>query len=146
MDVRIVTREAPGEADRQAVLDQIIAYNEAAVGPAHYQPVAIMLEDENGAVLGGLWGKTAYDWMFVELLAIAPELRGRDHGTALMREAERVARARGCAGIWLDSYSFQARGFYEKLGYEVFGSIPGHPRGGERFFFRKYLEGGAAQG
>lgn len=142
MDVRIVTRQSPDEDDRQAVLDHIIAYNEAMAGPAHYRQIAIMLEDaRTGAVQGGLWGKTSYDWMFVELLAIAPELRGQDHGTALMREAERLARARSCVGIWLDTYSFQARGFYEKLGFELFGSLPNFPRGGERFFLRKYLEG-----
>ena len=54
-----------------------------------------------------------------------------------MLEAERIARANGCVGIWLDTYEFQARGFYEKLGFEVFGSLKDHPVGHRRFFLRK---------
>ncbi|MGC6728099.1 hypothetical protein ACP0GO_26835, partial [Escherichia coli] len=43
--------------------------------------------------------------------------------------------------MWLDTYSFQARGFYEKLGYTVFGTIDDFPPGHQRFFGRKRLEG-----
>jgi ribosomal protein S18 acetylase RimI-like enzyme len=53
-----------------------------------------------------------------------------------------IAAARGCIGVWLDTYAFQARGFYEKLGYEVFGTLADHPRGGGRFFMRKLLAAG----
>ena len=57
-----------------------------------------------------------------------------------MRTAEEVARERGCAGIWLDTFSFQARGFYEKLGYTVFGRIDDYPPGQSRFWLRKHLQ------
>jgi GNAT superfamily N-acetyltransferase len=45
---------------------------------------------------------------------------GKVVGKALMAQAENIARANGCIGLWLDTYEFQARGFYEKLGFEVF--------------------------
>jgi ribosomal protein S18 acetylase RimI-like enzyme len=73
----------------------------------------------------------------VQLLVIPDALRGSGLGSAIMREAEAVARRRGCIGVWLDTYSFQARGFYERLGYEVVGSINDHPIGGERFILAK---------
>ena len=45
-----------------------------------------------------------------------------------MNDAEREAIRRGCRGAWLDTYSFQARGFYERLGYTIFGTIDNiHP-------------------
>jgi len=51
------------------------------------------------------------------------------------------AMRRGCSGAWLDAFSFQARGFYEKLGYAVFGSIEDYPPGHSRFFLKKtFLE------
>jgi ribosomal protein S18 acetylase RimI-like enzyme len=56
-----------------------------------------------------------------------------------MQQAEDIAREAGCAGIWLDTYEFQARGFYEKLGYTVFGELPDHPAGMKRFFMMKRL-------
>jgi hypothetical protein len=56
-----------------------------------------------------------------------------------MRRAEAVAAARGCVGVWLDTFSFQARPFYERLGYSVFGTLEDNPRGGARFFMQKRL-------
>ena len=61
-----------------------------------------------------------------------------------MHLAEREAVNRGCHGAWLDTFEFQARGFYEKLGYEVFGSLDDNPRGSRRFFLRRRLEDAAS--
>jgi hypothetical protein len=46
---------------------------------------------------------------------------------------------RGCVGVWLDTFSFQARGFYEKLGYRVFGEVADYPPGHTRHFLKKSL-------
>jgi ribosomal protein S18 acetylase RimI-like enzyme len=54
-----------------------------------------------------------------------------------MNEAEAEAIHRGCRGAWLDTFSFQARGFYERLGYSIFGTIENFPPGHRRFFLKK---------
>jgi GNAT superfamily N-acetyltransferase len=141
MALTISIPEKPSAEDREAVLAPLRAYNESHAGSPSVEPVAILLTDDNGETMGGLWGKTSYDWLFVEFLAVPEASRGQDLGTALMREAERVARARGCCGIWLDTFAFQARGFYEKLGFSVFGTLEDHPVGSRRFFLSKRLEG-----
>lgn len=56
-----------------------------------------------------------------------------------MREVEQRAKRLGCVGSTLSTYDSQARPFYEKLGYEVFGVLPDNPVGRERFFMRKML-------
>lgn len=137
MSLSLTTPEMPGDAERDAVLAPLRAYNIERAGDPRARPVAILLTDEAGRHVGGLWGKTAYDWMFVEFLAVPEAWRGQDYGTALMREAESLARARGCIGIWLDTYDFQARGFYEKLGFTLFGTLEDQPVGHNRFFLRK---------
>ena len=43
------------------------------------------------------------------------------------------------AGAWLDTFEFQARGFYEGIGYECFGELPNYPKGFSRFFMKKTL-------
>jgi len=90
-------------------------------------------------MVGGLWGRTAYDWLFVELLVVPESLRGRGLGSELMKRAEDEALGRGCHSAWLDTFEFQARGFYERLGYTCFGELPNYPTGFARYFMRKAL-------
>jgi len=137
MDITLVLDPAP--ADEKAVLDGLRSYNEAAGGPSGHQPMAVLLKDDSGQTVGGLTGRAIYDWLFISLLHIPETYRGQGVGTKLMARAEEFARDRGLAGIWLDTYDFQARGFYEKLGFKVFGTIDGHPRGGARYFLEKRL-------
>ncbi|NEX94238.1 GNAT family N-acetyltransferase [Caulobacter sp. 17J65-9] len=137
MTVRLTVPDAPSPEDRAAVLAPLAAFNRRNGPPTEILPLAVLLTDEAGSTVGGLWGKTGYDWLFVELLAVPERLRGQDLGAALLAEAERLARARGCVGAWLDTYAFQARGFYEKQGYTAFGTLEGHPVGGARHFMSK---------
>jgi len=138
--MEIVLELDPAARDEKAVRDGLVTHNEAAGGPGGYQPVAVLLKDDAGATVGGLTGRAIYDWLFIELLHIPESFRGQGVGTKLMTEAEDFARQRGLAGIWLDTYDFQARGFYEKLGFTVFGTLDGHPRGGARYFLQKRFD------
>jgi len=139
MTLRTTVPDHPSEADREAVLAPLRAYNVSRAGDAQIRPVAVLLTDEGGEQVGGLWGRCAYDWLFVELLAVPAEHRGGGYGRSLMQQAEAIARTNGCVGIWLDTYEFQACGFYEKLGFEMFGTLDDHPVGFRRFFLRKCL-------
>lgn len=139
MTLRITIPDDPSEEDRQAVGVPLRAYNDRHGGDPRIKSVAILLTDETGEHVGGLWGKTIYDWLFVEWLAVPEEHRGQDWGTVLMREAEKLARASDCIGLWLDTFEFQARGFYEKLGFEVFGTLEDHPVGQRRYFMSKRI-------
>ncbi|KLD63926.1 GNAT family N-acetyltransferase [Dyella japonica] len=129
--------DAPDAADREAIAAPLRAYNLSKVPTLDIQPLVIALRDAQGRTIGGLWGETALDWLHIDLLGIPESMRGQDVGTALLLRAEEIARERGCVGAWLDTFAFQARGFYEKLGYSVFGEIPDHPVGGARYFLRK---------
>lgn len=137
MTVHIRIVEAPGPAERDAVLGPLMQANTDAGYPSDMAPVAVLLEDEAGRTVGGLWGKTVYGWLFVEYLVVPEALRGRDLGTELMGHAEAIAVARGCAGAWLTTFTFQARSFYEKLGFEVFGELGSSPGAETRLFLRK---------
>ena len=137
----IETTSEPDPAARDAILAVLVAHNDAAAGrPPGVQPLAILLRDpESGAVIGGLWGQSVYDWLFIQYLAVPEALRGQGLGRELMSRAETVARERGCVGLWLDTFEFQARPFYEKLGYSLFGQIEDFPRGSRRYFLHKRL-------
>ncbi len=124
---------------RAAIARPLIAYNVRQTGIADYRPLAVVIRDEEGEVVGGLWGRTVYGWLYVELLVVPESLRGQRLGTALMDQAEAEAVNRGCRAAWLDTFSFQARGFYEKRGYRCFGELGDYPPGFARYFLTKNL-------
>ena len=127
--------------DVDAVRAPLIAFNREASGRvAGYYPFVFHILDETGKAVGGAVGHGSFDWVFVELLFIPENLRGQGAGTRLMQQIEHFARQHNLVGIWLDTFSFQARPFYEKLGYSVFGTLDGHPVGGSRHFMSKRLD------
>lgn len=136
----ILLTDAPDPASREAILRNLLAFNAVQAGVApDPRPLAMLIRSESGEVTGGLWSRTAWGWLFVELLFIPEDRRGAGLGARLMRRAEAEAWNRGCRQAWLDTFSFQARGFYEKLGYRVFGSLDDYPAGHSRFFLTKAL-------
>lgn len=139
MDYTLSVTSVEDETLRQALVAPLRAYNEAKAGPSHYEPLVVALQDESGTVKGGAWGYTAYGWLFVQLLVVPEEARGSGLGRQLMAQAEATALQRGCHDAWLDTHEFQAKGFYEKLGYVQFGELPNYPPPFSRFFFRKRL-------
>lgn len=118
------------------VLDQHAALH---IGPIEEKSdFAILLRDpDTQAVVGGLYGMDGFGWAFVKYLAVPDEYRGQGLGSRLLAEAEAIARARGYIGVWLDTFEFQARPFYEKLGYTVFGELEGAPNAIPRYFLKK---------
>jgi GNAT superfamily N-acetyltransferase len=108
------------------------------------QALIILLSDPLTAeVIGGLWGSTYLGHLHIGILFIPEDLRGQGLGTRLVRMAEEEALRRGCNGVWLQSYDFQAAGFYERLGYKTFGTIDDYPPGRALVFLKKTLRAGS---
>jgi GNAT superfamily N-acetyltransferase len=126
-------------AVRGAIVDPLLAFNEARTGRNDFRLLILTLTDSTGRIVGGLWGRTSYDWLFVELLVVPETMRGQGIGRELMQRAEGEAVTRGCRNAWLDTFEFQARGFYEKLGYTCFGELADYPPGFSRYFMKKAL-------
>ncbi len=131
----------PTDADQEAITAPLVAFNKAngPGAPDDSAKLAVLLKDENGTVIGGLLGWISCRWLYIVLLVVPEELRRTGLGTRLLSEAEAAARARGCVGVWLDTYSFQAPDFYLRNGYEIFGELKDHPPGANRIFLRKSL-------
>ena len=138
-DFRLRATDVPDDACRHGILGPLVAYNESKTGRSDHRPLIIAIEDSEARVAGGLWGKTAYDWLFVELLFVPDSLRGRGLGSELMKRAETEAVSRGCHSAWLDTFEFQAREFYERVGYTCFAELSDYPVGSARYFMKKVL-------
>lgn len=99
-------------------------------------PITLELVDE-GEFIGGLTGATNWNWLYIETLAVHPSYRSRGLASQLVTQAEDIAIERGCVGSWVDTFSFQAPNFYNRLGYESFGEIQDYPDGSTRIFLCK---------
>ncbi len=141
MTVSLQITDAPSPAEVEAVRGALREANAASGFPDNTRLLSLLLRDADGRVVGGLQGRTVWSWLYTENLAVPPGLRGAGWGTRLLAAAEDEARARGCIGARLDTYTFQARGFYEKRGYRVVGAIEDCPPGQTRFTMTKRLDG-----
>jgi GNAT superfamily N-acetyltransferase len=139
-DLRIVSEPRAESPDATFVRESLALFNVASTGDSYYSPLAIFLKDERGAVLGGVLGHVWGEWLDLETLWVSELFRGQGYGTKLLEAAEDEARAQGCHGVFLTTFSFQARPFYEKAGYEVVADIPDYPRGHDHHVLKKALE------
>ncbi|WP_117193638.1 GNAT family N-acetyltransferase [Rhizobium terrae] len=130
---------SPEAHELAAIGDGLSAFNDADVGPSERRPLAVLIRDIDGKVIGGLNGYTAWGWLFTQWLFVPDALRGTGIAGRLLTEAEAEARARGCHGAWIDTFSPVARKAYMRQGYEIFGELPEFPRGRTRTFLRKAL-------
>jgi GNAT superfamily N-acetyltransferase len=134
---RIEFVDAPDEGQIEAVLNIISEAAERQRPGANYRSYGFLLKDETGTIIGGLTGYALYEWMFVQYLSVAEEVRGQGLGEALIERAEAWGRQQGLGGMWLETFDFQAPDFYRKLGFVEFGAIENHPSGSRRIFFQK---------
>jgi GNAT superfamily N-acetyltransferase len=133
--------DSVNDSVRDTIVQLVVAFNNAQAGPSNGRPLFVVLRDEAENVVGGMSGSTGRGWLFIDHLVVPEASRGSGLGTRVMHLAETEAITRGCAQAWLNTFEFQARGFYEKLGYICFGELPDYPPGFTRFFMRKHLGG-----
>jgi GNAT superfamily N-acetyltransferase len=133
--VEEVSRNADVERLSQGLTDHALPHTRVP----GFRPLGAFMRDEHGTLVGGVWGHVNWNWLSVNLVWVSETLRGAGHGRRLMAALEAAARERGCEHAHLDTFSYQARPFYEHLGYVVFGTLDDYPRGHRRFFMKKTL-------
>ena len=138
-DPLVTVKIDPAPAEIDLLRLRLIEFNRAQIPDPKYRTLLLTVGGDVGEMGGGLFAHLYHSWMFVELLWVAEESRGRGLGAQLLAQAEEQARAHGCHSAWLDTFGFQAPEFYRKQGYEVFGKLPAYPGEHRRYFFCKKL-------
>ena len=133
----LVIESNPAFADVRFLRDRLYDYNVEQTGVDDGQWLALFVRDEQQTIRAGIEGWTWCGSCYISSLWVQQDLRGQDVGTQLLQAAEQEARIRGCQQVVLASFSFQAPGFYQKLGYEVFAVLADHPRGHQEYYLRK---------
>jgi len=141
-DELVLTSEPrPSAMDVEVVRAGLLAFNVEHIG---LEPKAgslnLLLRNRAGHVVGGLLGGWRWGWLYIDKLWLQAEYRRHGGGSRLLVAAEAEAIAAGCTDAVLDTFSFQARGFYERHGYEIYATLEGFPPGHRQFFFHKRLD------
>lgn len=126
--------------DVQTLCAQLLAFNRKASGNGFDElPLQLAIHDANSRACAGLLGDICAGWLAIHVLWVDTELQGQGLGSQLLLEAEQQAKAAGAHSVVLDTFDWQAEGFYLRHGYEVFGRLPDFPPGHERIYLRKRL-------
>lgn len=134
-----VIEHDPATADVAFLEDRINEFNFDRSGVYDAALLAAFVRDEEGKIIAGIYGWTWGRCCDVRYLWVDEAHRGQGHGSRLLAAAELEARARGCGQVVLETHSFQAPGFYARLGYEVVGEYRDYPLGHEKLFLRKRI-------
>lgn len=137
MDIRVT--ETPTAADLAEVKAGLLAYNGQFIDITQLRDIGVFITDGEGKKTGGLTGSTNGNWLRIDMLWVSDALRGQGAGSRLIRAAEEEARRRGCLYAQVDTASFQARPFYEKMGYTVVFMLENYPREHQRIYLTKTL-------
>ncbi len=138
-DYQIVYVDKPDDSVWEVIGGGIQNYNTQQAGDDHGKRLCFVLYAPNQEIAGGLIGATYWDWFYIDLMFIKEEFRGRGYGHRVLTLAENEARQRGAKNAYLDTFSFQAPGFYKRHGYQIFGELHEFPPGHQRYFLTKRL-------
>lgn len=140
-NLKLELDERPTAEDFRKILDGVRGFNRERTANEGPLPIAYFLRDEEARIVGGvrgsLWGRS----MHIDALWVDDDHRGRGHGSKLMKAIEDYAAAQGYPLVYLETTSFQARPFYEGMGYQVFGELAGISEGETMYFLKKEMEG-----
>jgi GNAT superfamily N-acetyltransferase len=129
-----------GEDGCRAVLEGLGRNITSKIGNVELgKTVQIFIRDRENRVVGGVIGHAFGGWLYVSLLWVEESLRNKGNGTRLLKMIESEAAKLGCKYAHLDTYSFEARPFYEKHGYTLFATLDNYPEGHSKHFLKKTL-------
>ena len=126
------------------VIDKLVEYNLSKVKSTQendFLNINKVVEDVDGNIIAGILSKM-YCWkcLYIDVLWVKDEYRKDGLGSKLLKEIENIAMKNGCNLIHLDTFDFQAKDFYLKHGYEVFGVLDECPKDHKRYYLKKLLQ------
>ncbi|AVQ38050.1 GNAT family N-acetyltransferase [Clostridium botulinum] len=138
-----IIRESSSEKEADLIVDRIVEYNLSKVPGKQEVPLLCInrvIEDTNGEIIAGILSNM-YCWncIYIDALWVKEEYRKDGLGTKLLKELEKIAKEKDCHLIHLDTFDFQAKDFYIRHGYEIFGVLDQCPENHKRYFMKKNI-------
>jgi GNAT superfamily N-acetyltransferase len=138
-NVTLTIEADPSPDDLRALGDGLTEHALPTTGTPGFLPLAVFARDSDNRLVGGISALVNWNWLQIALVWISPEQRRTGLGSLLLSRIESAGKQRGCTNAHLDTFSYQARPFYERHGYELFATLDDYPTGHRRFYLRKKL-------
>ncbi|APF22715.1 GNAT family N-acetyltransferase [Clostridium butyricum] len=137
-----IIRES-NEEESELIVDKIVEYNLSKVPiiqESSFIWINRVIVDTYGDIIAGINSKM-YCWncVYIDVLWVKEEYRKEGLGSKILNEIEKVAKDKGCYLIHLDTFDFQAKDFYIKHGYDIFGILDECPQRHKRYFMKKII-------
>jgi GNAT superfamily N-acetyltransferase len=139
VDFNIVFTESPSTQDLEDIYNGLDKYAQQKMGYRSFKPFGFLVHAANGVLLAGCTGVIMYGVTYIKLLWVEEELRGKGLGQELLNKTEAFAVEKKCRYITVDTFSWQAKEFYEKMGYTIEHVYDGYDGDSKFYFFRKKL-------
>jgi len=137
--VKIITDFKENDGISKIIYDNLKKFNESIIGTYEAKPFIIHAQNNASEVLGGIKGDVFGTLCRVFTVWIHEKYRRKGLGRDLFKQLDVFAKENKCTMIQLDTAEFQARGFYEKLGYQVIATLPDNFMGYTSYILRKNL-------
>jgi GNAT superfamily N-acetyltransferase len=131
------------DEEKELLDNKLVTFNKSKVPYQQSEDwisISYVLKDEAGQVIAGIIAALhAWKVLYVDIMYVEAGHRGKGYGRLLLEKAEGKAKSLGCYLSYLDTLDFQAKEFYEKMGYSVFGVLEDCPRGHNFYYMQKRL-------
>lgn len=129
----------PSAEDQKVMIDGLLSHHASKGHPRKTENYSIILKNENNKVVGMIVVSIVWNGMHIDSLWVDEHVRDQDWGSKLMKMVEEEAIKRGCTLAYTDTFTWQATGFYEKLGYKLYGKLEDFPNGNSLSYYSKRL-------
>jgi len=136
--MKINITDMPDPKDEKFVISSLWAHNDT-IDKVDIRPLFLTFTDDTQHIIAGLVARTWWGGLEVQYLWVDKAHRQSGLGHQLMKQAEAEAIKRDCHMAYVDTFSFQAKGFYEKLGYQAYGKLAEYAHKHTRHYLAKNL-------
>jgi len=131
------------KGDLEYICNKLVQYNLSKVPKTQekeFEDINIKyIDDENNIIAGCIARMYCWNVVYVDVLWVDELYKNKGFGSKLINEIEQIAKEKECDLIHLDTFDFQAKDFYLKHGYEIFGVLEGCPKEHCRYYLKKII-------
>ena len=131
------------DKESEHIINKIIDFNNKQIAFTQTaEPIYLNYVVKNHAgIIAGI-NAYMYHWglLFVDVLFVEEDHRGNNLGSKLLQMVEDKAKMMGATIVHLDTFDFQAKDFYLKQGYTIFGVLDDCPDGHKSYSLFKKLQ------